>query len=37
MDAPEITVKVCQTLNPESLLLAVRRGDLENQCVESLE
>ena len=37
MDAPEITVKVCQTMNPESLLLAVKRGDLENQCVESLE
>ena len=37
MDAPEITLKVCQTLNPATLLLAVERGDLENQCVESLE
>ena len=37
MDAPKITLKVCQTLNLATLLLAVKRGDLEHQCVESLE
>ena len=37
VDTPEITKKICQTLNPASLLPVVGSGDLLPQCIETLE
>ena len=37
MDTPDITLKVCQTLNPATLLLAFESGDLLHQCIETIE
>ena len=35
MDTPDITLKVCQTLNPATLLPAIKSGDLVHQCMET--
>ena len=37
MDTPDITLKVCQTLNPATLLPEVESGDLLHQCIETRE
>ena len=37
VDAPDITLKGCQTLNPATLLPAVESGDLLHQCIETIE
>lgn len=36
MDAPDITLKVCQTLNP-TLLPAVENGNSLHQCTETVK
>ena len=36
MDAPDITLKVCQALNP-ALLPAVENGNLLHQCTETVK
>ena len=37
MDTPDITLKVTQTLNPATLLVAVKSGDFLYQCIETLK
>ena len=37
MDTPNITLKVCQTPNPSTLLPVVKSGDLLHQCIETIE
>ena len=34
---PDITLKVCQALNPATLLTAVENGDLLHQCTQTIE
>ena len=37
MDTPDITLKVCLTLNPATLLPEAESGDLLHQCIETRE
>ena len=37
MDTPTIHLKVCQTLNPATLLPAAKSGSLVHQCIETIE
>ena len=37
MDTPGVTLKVRQTLNPATLLLAVKSEDLLHQCTETID
>lgn len=36
MDSPEVTLKLCQTLDPATQLPALERGDLVHQCSETI-